>query len=79
LGIAESSPELFDLITSRCAAACSRARCHPETFLSRLNRKRPASDVSAAGPAKPDVMQLLPAMKRKPRVIALCDIGGVWR
>ncbi|WP_291858110.1 bifunctional [glutamine synthetase] adenylyltransferase/[glutamine synthetase]-adenylyl-L-tyrosine phosphorylase [Bradyrhizobium sp.] len=77
LGVAESSPYLFDLLRADGARATRLLECDPELYLARLieNTRR---DVSAAS-AEADVMQLLRRMKSEAALlIALCDIGGVW-
>jgi len=77
LGIAESSPYLFDLIRADAPRLVRVLDCHPELYLSRLIEKTSLGVSAAAGEA--DVMQLLRRMKSEAALlIALCDIGGVW-
>jgi glutamate-ammonia-ligase adenylyltransferase len=77
LGIAESSPYLFDLLRADGARAIRLLGCEPEPRLAQLI-ERTCRDVSAAS-SEADVMQLLRRMKAEAALlIALCDIGGVW-
>jgi glutamate-ammonia-ligase adenylyltransferase len=77
LGIAESSPYLFDLVRADAARLIRLFESDPETYLSELIEKTSLGVVAAAGEV--DVMQLLRRMKSEAALlIALCDIGGVW-
>jgi glutamate-ammonia-ligase adenylyltransferase len=77
LGIAESSPYLFDLMRADPARIIRLLDCDPEPYLAELVEKA-CIDVSAAS-GETDVMQLLRRMKSEAALlIALCDIGGVW-
>jgi glutamate-ammonia-ligase adenylyltransferase len=77
LGIAESSPYLFDLVRADPARLIRLLESDPETYLPRLIEKTCLGVVTAADEA--DVMQLLRRMKSEAALlIALCDIGGVW-
>jgi glutamate-ammonia-ligase adenylyltransferase len=77
LGIAESSPYLFDLIRADAARLIRLLECNPESYLSQLIEKTRLGVSAAAGEA--DVTQLLRRMKSEAALlIALCDIGGVW-
>jgi glutamate-ammonia-ligase adenylyltransferase len=77
LGIAESSPYLFDLVRADPARLIRLLESDPETYLPRLIEKTCLGVVAAADEA--DVMQLLRRMKSEAALlIALCDIGGVW-
>jgi glutamate-ammonia-ligase adenylyltransferase len=77
LGIAESSPYLFDLIQAGGARVVRLLECEPESHLARLIEKT-RRDVSAAS-SEADAMQMLRRMKSEAALlIALCDIGGVW-
>ena len=77
LGIAESSPYLFDLVRADAARLIRLLESDPETYLSELIDRTRLDVVAAAGEA--DVMQLLRRMKSEAALlIALCDIGGVW-
>src|SRR5437868_203850 len=77
LGIAESSPYLFDLVRADGARALRLLGCEPERHLPELIANT-CREVSAAS-TEADVMQLLRSMKSEAALlIALCDIGGVW-
>jgi glutamate-ammonia-ligase adenylyltransferase len=77
LGIAESSPYLFDLVRADGARALRLLGCEPERHLPELIANT-CGEVSAAS-TEADVMQLLRGMKSEAALlIALCDIGGVW-
>jgi [glutamine synthetase] adenylyltransferase / [glutamine synthetase]-adenylyl-L-tyrosine phosphorylase len=77
LGIAESSPYLFDLVRADGARALRLLGCEPERHLPELIANT-CREVSAAS-TEADVMQLLRGMKSEAALlIALCDIGGVW-
>src|SRR2546421_8674487 len=77
LGIAESSPYLFDLVRADGARALRLLGCEPERHLPELIANT-CGEVSAAS-TEADVMQLLRAMKSEAALlIALCDIGGGW-
>ncbi len=77
LGIAESSPYLFDLVQADGARAVRLLECEPESHLARLIEKT-RRDVSAAS-SEAEAMQMLRRMKSEAALlIALCDIGGVW-
>src|SRR3954463_13621301 len=77
LGIAESSPYLFDLVRADGARALRLLECEPERHLPELIANT-CREVSAAS-SEADVMQLLRGMKAEAALlIALCDIGGVW-
>src|SRR6266851_4297510 len=77
LGIAESSPYLFDLVRADAARLIRLLESDPETYLSELIDRTRLDVVAAAGEA--DVMQLLRRMKSEAALlVALCDIGGVW-
>src|SRR5450755_5074890 len=77
LGIAESSPYLFDLVRADAVRLIRLFESDPETYLSDLIDKTCLGVLAAAGEA--DVMQLLRRMKSEAALlIALCDVGGVW-
>src|SRR5450432_404974 len=77
LGIAESSPYLFDLVRADAERLIRLLESDPETYLPQLIEKTCLGVVAAAGEA--EVMQLLRRMKSEAALlIALCDIGGVW-
>jgi glutamate-ammonia-ligase adenylyltransferase len=77
LGIAESSPYLFDLVRADAARLIRLLYCDPQLHLDALIEKT-RRDVSAA-PGEADVMLLLRRTKAEAALlIALCDIGGVW-
>ena len=77
LGIAQSSPYLFDLIRADATRLVRLLECIPETHLSRLIEK--TSRGAAAASAEAELMQWLRRMKSEAALlIALCDIGGVW-
>ncbi len=77
LGIAQSSPYLFDLIRADATRLVRLLECNPETHLSRLIEK--TSRGAAAASAEAELMQWLRRMKSEAALlIALCDIGGVW-
>ena len=77
LGIAESSPYLFDLVRADAVRLIRLLESDPETYLSELIDRTRLDVLAAAGEA--DVMQLLRSMKSEAALlIALCDIGGVW-
>ena len=77
LGIAETSPYLFDLVRADGARAIRLLECEPEPYLAQLIEKT-CRDIFAAT-SEADVMQLLRRMKSEAALlIALCDIGGVW-
>jgi glutamate-ammonia-ligase adenylyltransferase len=77
LGIAESSPYLFDLVRADAVRLIRLLESDPETYLSELIDKTCLGVLAAAGEA--DVMPLLRRMKSEAALlIALCDIGGVW-
>src|SRR5450631_4507030 len=77
LGIAESSPYLFDLVRADAERLIRLLESDPETYLPQLIEKTCLGVVAAAGEA--DVMPLLRRMKSEAALlIALCDIGGVW-
>jgi glutamate-ammonia-ligase adenylyltransferase len=77
LGIAESSPYLFDLLRADAARAIRLFEGAPESRLALLIEKT-CREVSAAS-SDADVMRLLRHMKSEAALlIALCDIGGVW-
>ena len=77
LGIAESSPYLFDLVRADGARALRLLGCEPERHLPELIANT-CREVSAAS-TEADVMQLLRGMKSEAALlIALCDIGGLW-
>ena len=77
LGIAESSPYLFDLVRADAVRLIRLLESDPETYLPQLIEKACLAVVAAAGEA--DVMPLLRRMKSEAALlIALCDIGGVW-
>src|SRR3954469_11754550 len=77
LGIAESSPYLFDLVRADGARALRLLGCEPERHLPELFANT-CGEVSGAS-TEADVMQLLRGMKSEAALlIALCDIGGVW-
>src|SRR5712692_9331815 len=77
LGIAESSPYLFDLVRADAVRLVRLLESDPETYLSELIDRTRLDVVAAAGEA--DVMQLLRRAKSEAALlIALCDIGGVW-
>lgn len=77
LGIAESSPYLFELVRADAVRLIRLLESDPETYLPQLIERTCLDVVAAAGEA--DVMQLLRRMKSEAALlIALCDIGGVW-
>jgi [glutamine synthetase] adenylyltransferase / [glutamine synthetase]-adenylyl-L-tyrosine phosphorylase len=77
LGIAESSPYLFDLVRADAVRLIRLLESDPEIYLPQLIEKACLAVVAAAGEA--DVMPLLRRMKSEAALlIALCDIGGVW-
>src|SRR5882762_3232255 len=77
LGIAESSPYLFDLVRADALRLIRLLESDPETYLSALIEKTTHDVFVAAG--ETDVMHLLRRMKAEAALmIALCDIGGVW-
>jgi len=77
LGIAESSPYLFDLVRVDGARVVRLLECDPESHLAQLIEEA-CRDVSDAS-SEADVMRLLRRMKSEAALlIALCDIGGVW-
>jgi glutamate-ammonia-ligase adenylyltransferase len=77
LGIAESSPYLFDLVRADALRLIRLLESDPETYLPQLIEKTCLDVLAAAGEA--DVMQLLRRMKSEAALlIALCDIGAVW-
>jgi glutamate-ammonia-ligase adenylyltransferase len=77
LGIAESSPYLFDLIRADPTRALRLLRCDPDARLAQLMAQTSATVAAAGGDA--DVMHLLRRMKAEAALLtALCDIGGVW-
>jgi [glutamine synthetase] adenylyltransferase / [glutamine synthetase]-adenylyl-L-tyrosine phosphorylase len=77
LGIAESSPYLFDLIRADAARLIWVLNCDPQPHLDALIEQT-CREVSAASD-EADVMRLLRRMKAEAALlIALCDIGGVW-
>jgi glutamate-ammonia-ligase adenylyltransferase len=77
LGIAESSPYLFDLMRADAARLIRLLECEPERHLAQLIEKT-CREVSAAS-SEADVMQLFRRMKSEAALlIALCDIGRVW-
>jgi glutamate-ammonia-ligase adenylyltransferase len=77
LGIAESSPYLFDLVRADAVRLVRLLESDPEAYLPQLIEKTCLGVVAAAGEA--DVMPLLRRMKSEAALlIALCDIGGVW-
>jgi glutamate-ammonia-ligase adenylyltransferase len=77
LGVAESSPYLFDLMRADPARAMGLFECDPDTHLAALIEQTTISVATAGSEA--DVMHLLRRMKSEAALlIALCDIGGVW-
>jgi [glutamine synthetase] adenylyltransferase / [glutamine synthetase]-adenylyl-L-tyrosine phosphorylase len=77
LGIAESSPYLFDLMRADAARLVRVLDADPQPHLEMLIEKT-RRDVSAAS-GEADVMLLLRRLKAEAALlIALCDIGGVW-
>src|SRR6266478_5273450 len=77
LGIAESSPYLFDLVRADAMRLIRLLESDPETYLPQLIEKNCLGVAAAAGDA--DVMPPLRGMKSEAALlIALCDIGGVW-
>jgi [glutamine synthetase] adenylyltransferase / [glutamine synthetase]-adenylyl-L-tyrosine phosphorylase len=77
LGIAESSPYLFELVRADAVRLIRLLESDPETYLPQLIERTCLDVVAAAGEA--DVMQLLRRVKSEAALlIALCDIGGVW-
>jgi [glutamine synthetase] adenylyltransferase / [glutamine synthetase]-adenylyl-L-tyrosine phosphorylase len=77
LGIAESSPFLFDLVRADAARAIRLLECKPERHLAGLI-ERTCGEVAAAA-SEADAMHLLRRMKSEAALlIALADIGGVW-
>src|SRR6201998_1690855 len=77
LGIAESSPYLFDLMRGDAARLARLLRCAPDEHLPELIDTT-CPDVAAAG-READAMRLLRRLKAEAALlIALCDIGGVW-
>ena len=77
LGIAESSPYLFDLLRADAARALRLLHCDPDRHLAELIENTCRNVTAADGDA--EVMQLLRRMKAEAALlIALCDIGGVW-
>jgi len=77
LGIAESSPYLFDLMRADADRVLRLFRGNPEDRLARLIADM-TETVAAAGD-EAEAMRLLRAIKAEAALlIALCDIGGVW-
>ncbi len=77
LGIAESSPYLFDLVRADATRLIRLFKCDPEAHLSRLIERTRLGVSAAADEA--EVMRRLRRMKSEAALlIALCDIGGVW-
>src|SRR5258707_6942087 len=77
LGIAESSPYLFDLVRADAMRLIRLLESDPETYLPQLIEKNCLGVAAAAGDA--DVMPPLRGMKSEAALlIALCDIGGGW-
>jgi glutamate-ammonia-ligase adenylyltransferase len=77
LGIAESSPYLFDLMRADAARVVRLLGCAPDEHLPQLIDAT-CRNVAAAG-SEADAMRLLRRMKSEAALlIALCDIGGVW-
>src|SRR5450631_1738113 len=77
LGIAESSPYLFDLVRADGPRLIRLLESEPEQYLGGLIDKT-CREVSAAS-SEADAMRLLRRMKSEAALlIALCDIGGVW-
>ncbi|MGA2054064.1 MAG: bifunctional [glutamine synthetase] adenylyltransferase/[glutamine synthetase]-adenylyl-L-tyrosine phosphorylase [Bradyrhizobium sp.] len=77
-GIAEASPYLFELIRSDAARALRILRSEPDRYLTRLIEET-RHDVWAAS-SEAQAMQVLRRAKAEASLlIALCDIGGVWR
>src|SRR5258707_11950811 len=77
LGIAESSPYLFDLVRADAMRFIRLLESDPETYLPQLIEKNCLGVAAAAGDA--DVMPPLRGMKSEAALlIALCDIGGGW-
>ncbi|MGN6410009.1 MAG: bifunctional [glutamine synthetase] adenylyltransferase/[glutamine synthetase]-adenylyl-L-tyrosine phosphorylase [Nitrobacter sp.] len=76
LGVAESSPYLFDLMRADPERTLRLFRGEPEGHLARL-----IAQMSAAAEAgdEADAMRQFRAVKAEAALlIALCDIGGVW-
>ncbi len=76
LGVAESSPYLFDLMRADPDRTLRLFRGEPEGHLARL-----IAQISAAAEAgdEAEAMRQLRAVKAEAALlIALCDIGGVW-
>jgi glutamate-ammonia-ligase adenylyltransferase len=77
LGIAESSPYLFDLARADAARLARLLRSDPDQHLAELIA-RVSTEVSGAAD-ETAVMVLLRRMKAEAALlIALCDVGGVW-
>src|SRR5258706_10304212 len=75
LGIAESSPYLFDLVRADATRLIRLFKCDPEAHLSRLIERTRLGVSAAADEA--EVMRRLRRMKSEAALlIALCDIGG---
>src|SRR6202000_500884 len=78
LGIAESSPYLFDLMRADDTRLTGLLGCDPDSQLAELIDHCCREVSAAAGEA--EAMQSLRRMKAEAALlIALCDIGGVWR
>jgi [glutamine synthetase] adenylyltransferase / [glutamine synthetase]-adenylyl-L-tyrosine phosphorylase len=78
LGVVEFSPYLFDLIRADPERLIRHFSCDPDAYLARLIENT-AHEVLAAG-AEAEVMRALRRMKSEAALlVALCDIGGVWR
>ena len=77
LGIAESSPYLFDLIRADAARLIRLLRLRSGPHLAALIER--TSRAVRRPPSEADAMHLLRRMKAEAALlIALCDIGGVW-
>jgi glutamate-ammonia-ligase adenylyltransferase len=77
IGIAESSPYLFDLMRADATRLIRLLGCDPDRHLAELVETT-CHDVSVAG-GEADAMRLLRRMRSEAALlIALCDIGGVW-
>jgi [glutamine synthetase] adenylyltransferase / [glutamine synthetase]-adenylyl-L-tyrosine phosphorylase len=77
-GIAEASPYLFDLMRADAARLIRLLDCEPEMHLPELVARTSRAVSAAADEA--EAMQLLRRMKAEAALlIALCDIGGIWR
>jgi glutamate-ammonia-ligase adenylyltransferase len=76
LGVAESSPYLFDLMRADSDRTLRLFRGEPEGCLARLIVQ--LSDAAEAGDEAEAMRQLRAVKAEAALLIALCDIGGVW-